>query len=86
MEVWITPTLTMQTHGNFRQGAHMPLAALRSSRAQWVDACSNTLLDLNPQWSLDRTRLLACDLWAELSHFDPVIAAEMEYESALSDA
>ena len=76
----------MQAHGNFRQGARVPFAALRSPRAQWVDAFSNTLLDLNPQWGQERTRRMACDLWPELSHFDPVIAAEMEQESALSDA
>ena len=76
----------MQTDSHFKTGSHLPFAALHSPRAQWVDAFSNTLLGLSPQQGEVRTRRLACDLWAELHHFDPVMAAEMEFESSLCDA
>jgi len=59
---------------------------LHSPRAQWIDAFSTTLLDLSPQRGRERARRMACDLWDDLGHFDPVIAAEMEYESSLCDA
>jgi hypothetical protein len=76
----------MQAQGNFKPGGNVPLAALQSPRAQWVDAFSRTLVALRPPLGQQRTRRMACDLWAELGHFDPVMAAELEYESSLCDA
>jgi hypothetical protein len=76
----------MQAQGDVESGARASLAALRTPRGQWVDAFSSTLLELNPHWGLERTQRMACELWPELSHFDPVIAAELEHESALCDA
>jgi hypothetical protein len=76
----------MQAQGNFKRGTAVPLAALRSPRAQWVEAFSSALMDLRPHLGQQRTRRLACDLWGDLGHFDPVMAAELEYESSLCDA
>ena len=76
----------MQAQARTEPSATPPLAALHLQRAPWVDAFARTLLALNPQGSEARARDLAGELWRDLGHFDPVIAAEMEFESSLCDA
>jgi hypothetical protein len=81
-----TSMTTMQVQGKSDARTSAAFGALRSPRAQWIEAFSSTLLALSPRWGLVRTRRMACDLWDDLGHFDPVLAAEMEYESSLCDA
>ena len=78
----MTPTTTMRLQGNTQANA----GELRSPRSQWIDAFSIAMLTLNPHWGSVRTHRMACDLWAEVGHFDPALAAELEYESSLCDA
>lgn len=56
-------------------------------REQWVRLCHARLRELgvnnrDPAASF----VLASELWNEVALFDPCIAAELEYESGMSDA
>ena len=51
----------------------------------WVAACSRRLATLRPGGSRESCEALAQAMWADVGHFDPEIAAEMEYESAFDD-
>ncbi len=72
----------MQTQGNIQA----PTGALRTSRAAWIESFASAMLALNPHWGTDRAERVARELWADVGHFDPVLAAELEYESSLCDA
>lgn len=62
------------------------LAAARSARAQWILSFSGTLLELWPMGDEHETQRIASDLWDDLGHFDPILAAEMHHESEFTDA
>lgn len=54
-------------------------------RQQWIEACAERLAELNP--SLDRAACAAqaAELWSDVGGYDPLIAAEMEYEAGIFD-
>ena len=60
------------------------LAALPRERdAQWTMLCERRLAELSPGSKRDALHELAVELCAELRHFDPVMAAEMEHEGGM---
>ena len=50
-------------------------------REQWIATCEERLRELRPDNSREAIASVAQDLWADVSSFDPVIAAEMEHEA-----
>ncbi len=72
----------MRTQGN----TQAVIGVLRTPRTEWIDAFSSATLALNPHWPAARARRMADDLFTEVGHFDPVMAAELEFESSLCDA
>jgi hypothetical protein len=86
MAVGKTHSTTMHAPGHLTISPYAPVGALGTSRSQWIDAFSTTLLSLKPRQGEAAVRQLADELWAELHHFDPVMAAELEFESSLCDA
>lgn len=56
-------------------------AAANLTRDAWIAGCALRLRELLPDADPARMLDLAKDLWTDVSTFDPMIAAEMEYES-----
>jgi hypothetical protein len=54
------------------------------SRADWVWICAARLSQLRPDQDVESIVFVAKDLWTDVASFDPVIAAEMEYEAWLA--
>ena len=61
----------------FEDGNH----AVNLTQDAWIAGCASRLCELLPDAAPARMLELAKDLWTDVSTFDPVIAAEMEYES-----
>ncbi len=55
--------------------------SLRQARLCWVAACHARLVELDPVADPGRLLATATELAAQLGHFDPLMAAEMEHES-----
>ena len=55
--------------------------AVNLSKDAWIAGCMSRLCELLPDAAPAQMLELAKDLWTDVSMFDPVIAAEMEYES-----
>ena len=55
--------------------------AINCTRDAWITKCALRLHELFPATDPAQMLDLAKDLWTDVSTFDPVIAAEMEYES-----
>ena len=55
------------------------------ARDQWIAACSQRLSALRPRVPTSECLSLALELWKDVGTYDPVIAAEMEYESSFDD-
>jgi len=53
-------------------------------RKDWVAACTHRLIQLRPDQAVSVMASLARALWPDVAAFDPVIAAEMEYETWLA--
>ena len=51
------------------------------TRDAWIARCALRLQELLPDSDPVQMLDLAKDLWTDVSTFDPMIAAEMEYES-----
>ena len=51
------------------------------SRTDWIWICATRLGQLRPDQSVECVAFVARDLWADVASFDPLIAAEMEYEA-----
>lgn len=51
------------------------------TREAWTATCASRLCELLPDADPAQMLELAKDLWTDVSTFDPMIAAEMEYES-----
>ena len=51
------------------------------TRDAWIASCALRLRELLPDADPARALDLAKDLWTDVTTFDPMIAAEMEYES-----
>ena len=51
------------------------------TRDAWIAKCALRLQELLPDSDPVQMLDLAKDLWTDVSTFDPMIAAEMEYES-----
>jgi len=65
-----------------RQASQHALAGRRFlSRTDWVWICATRLGQLRPDQSVECVAFVARDLWADVASFDPLIAAEMEYEA-----
>ncbi len=47
----------------------------------WIAGCASRLCELLPDADPAQMLDLAKDLWTDVSTFDPIISAEMEYES-----
>lgn len=72
------PPITV--HG--RHAVRPTLRGLRGlSRSDWIGLCAIRLGQLRPDQSVECVAFVATDLWADVASFDPVIAAEMEYEA-----
>jgi hypothetical protein len=54
------------------------------SRADWIWICAAQLSRLRPDQDVESIVFVAKDLWTDVASFDPVIAAEMEYEAWLA--
>ena len=67
-------------HGPAHQVSQLP-------REQWIGLCQARLRELGVN-NRDpaATLVLASELWNDVAMFDPCIAAELEYESGMSDA
>ena len=55
--------------------------AANPTKSAWIASCALRLRELLPDADPARMLDLANDLWTDVSTFDPMIAAEMEYES-----
>lgn len=53
-------------------------------RSDWLAACTLRLIQLRPDQGTAAMAATARDLWLDVAAFDPVIAAEMEYETWLA--
>lgn len=63
--------------------SHRPrrAAARMWTRNDWLAACRVRLSELRPDQSAPVIESMALALWLDVAAFDPVIAAEMEYET-----
>jgi hypothetical protein len=50
-------------------------------RNDWLAACKARLSQLRPDQDVPAISMIARGLWLDVAAFDPVIAAEMEYET-----
>lgn len=53
-------------------------------RNDWLAACTARLSQLRPDQGVPAMASMARALWLDVATFDPVIAAEMEYETWLA--
>ena len=61
----------------FEEGDH----AVNFTKDAWTAGCASRLCELLPDADPAQMLDLAKDLWTDLSTFDPIISAEMEFES-----
>lgn len=63
------------------------LAALRAFGGDdaWVKACARRLCELRPTTEPAMLEAVALDMVRTLAYFDPVLAAEMEFEGGMLD-
>ena len=59
-------------------------ATRRWLRSDWLVACTARLGQLRPDQDVLALASMARELWLDVAAFDPVIAAEMEYETLLA--
>lgn len=61
------------------------IVARADSRGQWIERCAQRFASLRPTLAGRPSLELAQQMWEEVGSFDPVIAAEMEYEAFADD-
>ena len=57
-----------------------------TSRQRWVEICAVRMRQLSPLLSDSHSLLLAERLWVDVGAYDPVLSAEMEFESGGLDS
>lgn len=62
----------------------VPAATRQWRRDDWLAACTLRLAQLRPDQGVQDIASMARALWLDVAAFDPVIAAEMEYETWLA--
>jgi hypothetical protein len=80
---------SMSEAGSQRAGSSLPAGRKENdacvARERWIAAFAWRTCSLRPEINWSDARAWAEALWCDLSHFDPSIAAEIEYESRSSD-
>lgn len=54
-------------------------------KTRWIGACGARLAALRPGLGSENARATARQMWPEVGHFDPAMAAELEHESWPTD-
>lgn len=54
-------------------------------KVSWIGACAARLATLRPALGMANARASALEMWPEVGHFDPGLAAELEHEAGPMD-
>lgn len=79
----MVPQLRVNVFGSHRESVVPPAARLWVCN-DWLAACMARLGQLRPDQDARAIASMARELWLDVAGFDPVIAAEMEYETWLA--
>lgn len=75
------PVMALALPHNYHSSGSLDIDS--AQRRQWVSAFGRRMAALRPEHESREALVLAESLWEDLSHYDPEIAAEMEFEGGL---